>query len=130
MGRATAVALINGHPGPRCFNRLIAEYITSGEEPDFENLSDECIQRSDVETALENANAGELSTSVDQYSDLLRSTGFCKVLSESTRKEAITALKTHYSFLPNDGALVAVYGGIEAARSGFWGDPTTPSEEA
>lgn len=53
LGRATATALLSGHPGPQCFNRYISEYICSGLVPDLSDISDTNIGRADVVSAIQ-----------------------------------------------------------------------------
>ena len=38
LGRITANAIILGHPGPRCLNAHIANYIINSKEPDIDNV--------------------------------------------------------------------------------------------
>lgn len=38
LGRITAKAIIFGHPGPRCLNAHIANYIINSKEPDIANV--------------------------------------------------------------------------------------------
>jgi hypothetical protein len=53
MGRATARAILAGHPGPKCFNPLLARFICTGEEPDLADIPDEYVGRPDVLAAIQ-----------------------------------------------------------------------------
>lgn len=35
IGKAVGKAIISGHPGPRCLNHHVTQYILQGQEPDF-----------------------------------------------------------------------------------------------
>jgi hypothetical protein len=50
LGRATALAILYGHPGPQYFNQHITQYIVSGVEPEEVHL--QSIKRQDIVTAV------------------------------------------------------------------------------
>lgn len=52
IGKATALALINGHPGPCRLNKLLSKYIVTKKEPDAEELGKDDIDRADALSLL------------------------------------------------------------------------------
>ena len=50
LGKATALSILYGHPGPQCFNKYVAEYIVSGIEP--EEVNPQSIEREDVSSVV------------------------------------------------------------------------------
>lgn len=50
LGKATALAILYGHPGPQCFNQHITQYIVSGVEPEEVQL--QSIKRQDIVSAV------------------------------------------------------------------------------
>lgn len=50
LGKATAVALTYGHPGPKRFNSAVVHYILNGCVPD--TIEDKCIEREDALAAI------------------------------------------------------------------------------
>lgn len=45
-------AIISGHPGPRCLNHHVTQYILQGQEPDFSNIQTKEIYRADAAKAI------------------------------------------------------------------------------
>ncbi|WAR20106.1 hypothetical protein MAR_001944 [Mya arenaria] len=96
MGRATARAILAGHPGPKCFNPLLARFICTGEEPDLADIPDEYVGRPDVlaaiqEISTDSTGSGDL---VQRHGDLLEQAGFRKVLSSSTTSLKLLGVQT------------------------------------
>ncbi|XP_052776058.1 uncharacterized protein LOC128213961 [Mya arenaria] len=115
MGRATARAILAGHPGPKCFNPLLARFICTGEEPDLADIPDEYVGRPDVlaaiqEISTDSTGSGDL---VQRHGDLLEQAGFRKVLSSSTTSEAVHALKRHFTFYHVIGPLLQFRQGLK-----------------
>ena len=52
IGKATALSIIHGHPGPRRLNKLFLDYILKGTEPGTD-FSDKYIRGADVKLAVE-----------------------------------------------------------------------------
>ncbi|XP_052816914.1 uncharacterized protein LOC128243285 [Mya arenaria] len=115
MGRATVRAILAGHPGPKCFNPLLARFICTGEEPDLADIPDEYVGRPDVlaaiqEISTDSTGSGDL---VQRHGDLLEQAGFRKVLSSSTTSEAVHALKRHFTFYHVIGPLLQFRQGLK-----------------
>ena len=52
MGKFVAMAILTGHPGPRCLNDYIADFIITGKEPDVHSAPAAEITRQDVKHAV------------------------------------------------------------------------------
>lgn len=52
IGKAMGKAIISGHPGPRCLNHHVTQYILQGQEPDFSNIQTKEIYRADAAKAI------------------------------------------------------------------------------
>ncbi|WAR30894.1 hypothetical protein MAR_033436 [Mya arenaria] len=53
LGKVTAQAIINSHPGPHALNKLLAGYILTGKEPDASDVQTEHIHRGDLHGMLQ-----------------------------------------------------------------------------
>ena len=53
FGKATAYAIINGHPGPRCLISVVGKYICTSKEPELGELDVKDVKRADVTAAIE-----------------------------------------------------------------------------
>jgi hypothetical protein len=53
IGKITAMALLTGHPGPRCLDNHLVEYILSGTMPSASSISLSSINRMDVLDAVQ-----------------------------------------------------------------------------
>ncbi|WAR15457.1 hypothetical protein MAR_005562, partial [Mya arenaria] len=108
MGRATARAILAGHPGLKCFNPLLARFICTGEEPDLADIPYEYVGRPDVLAAIQEISTDSTGSGnlVQRHGDLLEQADFRKVLSSSTTSEAVHALKWHFTFYHVIGPLL------------------------
>lgn len=52
IGKAVGKAIVSGHPGPRCLNHHVTQYILQGQEPDFSNIQTKEIYRADAAKAI------------------------------------------------------------------------------
>jgi hypothetical protein len=53
FGKATAYAVINGHPCPRLLNKVLSNYLCSSKEPKTSDFDIRDLNRADVEAAIE-----------------------------------------------------------------------------
>ena len=52
VGRMSSLAIINGHPGPKCINNYLVNYILEGIQPECTLTQLEMISRDDVIEAI------------------------------------------------------------------------------
>ncbi|WAR27605.1 hypothetical protein MAR_013309 [Mya arenaria] len=98
MGRATSMAILHGHPGPRNLNRTIVDFILENKEP--EEIPECCIQN-EVKAAIEEISTATKETIGDvfeRHSHLLKASGYNQLLSVSNRDRAIHTMKFYYCF--------------------------------
>lgn len=114
LGKAIAMALLSGHPGPQCFHKYIAEYICTGQIPNMGDITEKDIGRADLVSVIEklktcdNTKFGELNAE-----DMLEASGFRKVLTDRNRTEAINALHEHFAFYRHLGPLTQYIEGLQ-----------------
>ncbi|XP_052769819.1 uncharacterized protein LOC128209697 [Mya arenaria] len=99
MGKATSMAILHGHPGPRNLNRTIVDFILENKEP--EEIPECCIQNAEVKAAIEEISTATKETIGDvfeRHSHLLEASGYKQLLSVSNRDRAIRTMKFYYCF--------------------------------
>lgn len=105
LGKATALAVLNGHPGPRRFNKHLVNYMLMGKEPDMDDVLE--IENCNVQAALKMLQSDSgIGEPDDGLLDMLGAAGFKKQLKDSTRVEASRALRLHYGFYMFMGPLL------------------------
>ncbi|XP_060598120.1 uncharacterized protein LOC132751922 isoform X3 [Ruditapes philippinarum] len=100
MGKMTGMALLTGHPGPRCFTPHLVDYIICEKTPNIISLPEELI-KADVKHAIQqigNISEGDEDAVNLQFSDLLDAISFQRRITVQNKTEVINALKRHHLF--------------------------------
>ncbi|XP_076082340.1 uncharacterized protein LOC143053438 [Mytilus galloprovincialis] len=101
VGRMSSLAIINGHPGPKCINNYLVNYILEGIQPECTLTQLEMISRDDVIEAIkeiDTVNADNKYDITEKYAELLDCSGFRKALNQDTKEEAVRAMQNHFIF--------------------------------
>jgi len=99
MGKVTAMALLSGHPGPRCLEQHLVDFIVLGKSPDMSRLCTDVIKRQDVMHAIEQIQKVSDQSEGDvnvEHVDLLDQVNFRRRVTKSNKEEAVEAIKAHF----------------------------------
>ncbi|XP_078341565.1 G2/M phase-specific E3 ubiquitin-protein ligase-like isoform X1 [Crassostrea virginica] len=116
LGRITAKAIIFGHPGPRCLNAHIANYIINSKEPDIASVQIRDLP-GDAAAAVQQIQDSTQDTISDVFNgvlSVLEPTGFSKKLSMENKMAAVDAIKAHYLLYRIMGPLTQFQEGLHS----------------
>ena len=102
FGQLTALGLLQGSPGPRCFSTTVTDYILTGNVEDLKPSVEE-IPNHDVKTRLTEleklTNADEFKEKASFESDFRFEAGYTKPFVTMSDKEFLRAVALHYTLL-------------------------------